>query len=542
MENTIFNFLSQIFKSNGFDLFLVGGAVRDFLLNREISDFDFVTNALPDDLLKLFPSGNKAFIKYGVIIVEVENKKIEIASFRKEVYLSPRKDVDITFGVSMEEDSLRRDFSVNALYMDENYHIYDFHNGLEDLKNKKIKVIGDIEKRFIEDPLRILRGIRFALQLEFELDDKLINYFKNNMELIRCISYASISKEINKMIQINEIGFKHYKSLFNLDDYYFIKPSNYKGEIIDLHCDTITRMYHSNENLFENNLHLDIKKMFKSNYLMQCFALFLKKDKGNLRNQYETYKDFYNKCLEKYNQYIVPIKSVEDINIAASSKRIGAMLTIEEGDLLDGDLNYLDKLYEDGVRMITLTWNYSNCIGEPAINLGNLKSENKSLTKFGRELISKMNEIGMIIDVSHLSDDGFYEVIKLSKKPIIASHSSSRFINPSKRNLSDDMILALKNNGGLMGINYCYDFLMDDDTESTYKGIAKHLKHIKDLGCLKHVGLGSDFDGIPTLNDVQDVSKIYKLKETLIQEGFTKSEIEDIFKNNFIRVIKKILK
>ena len=422
MENTIFNFLSQIFKSNGFDLFLVGGAVRDFLLNREISDFDFVTNALPDDLLKLFPSGNKAFIKYGVIIVEVVNKKIEIASFRKEVYLGPRKDVDITFGVSMEEDSLRRDFSVNALYMDENYHIYDFHNGLEDLKNKKIKVIGDIEKRFIEDPLRILRGIRFALQLEFELDDKLINYFKNNMELIRCISYSSISKEINKMIQINEIGFKHYKSLFNLDDYYFIKPSNYKGEIIDLHCDTITRIYYSNENLFENNLHLDIKKMFKSNYLMQCFALFLKKDKGNLRNQYETYKDVYNKCLEKYNQYIVPIKSVEDINIAASSKRIGAMLTIEEGDLLDGDLNYLDKLYEDGVRMITLTWNYSNCIGEPAINLGNLKSENKSLTKFGRELISKMNEIGMIVDVSHLSDDGYYEVIKLSKKPIIASH------------------------------------------------------------------------------------------------------------------------
>ena len=88
LQSTIVFIISQIFKSNGFDLFLVGGAVRDFLLNREISDFDFVTNALPDDLAKLFPSGNKAFIKYGVIIVEVENKKIEIASFRKEVYVS----------------------------------------------------------------------------------------------------------------------------------------------------------------------------------------------------------------------------------------------------------------------------------------------------------------------------------------------------------------------------------------------------------------------------------------------------------------------
>ena len=278
MENTIFNFLSKIFKENGFNLFLVGGAVRDYLLNREVSDLDFVTNASPDDLIRLFPNGNKSFIKYGVIIVEVENKKVEITSFRKETYLGPRKDVDISFSATMEEDSLRRDFTVNALYMDEDCHVYDFHNGLEDLKNKKIRVIGDIEKRFVEDPLRILRGIRFALQLGFDLDEILIKYFKKNMSLIRLISYSSVIKEIKRMKEIDEIRNKHYEDIFNLNDDVFIKPDNYKGEIIDLHCDTITRMYRSNENLFENNLHLDIKKMFKSNYLMQCFALFLKKD------------------------------------------------------------------------------------------------------------------------------------------------------------------------------------------------------------------------------------------------------------------------
>lgn len=542
MKNTIFNFLANIFKSNGYHLYLVGGAVRDYLLKRPINDYDFVTDASPEELIKLFPEGNQTFIKYGVLIIEIEKQNIEITSFRKEVYFGPRKEVEITFNATMQEDSFRRDFSVNALYMDENYRIYDYQNGLLDLDNRIIKVIGDIEKRFVEDPLRILRGIRFAVQLDFELDNEIIFYLKSNMHLLRYISYASLEREINRIRSISEDRFEYYNKLFNLEDYIYLKPNKYKGEIIDMHCDTITKMFHHKENLFKNDLHLDIQKMFKSNYFMQCFALFLKKDKGDLRSQYETYKELFNECLKEYNQYIIPITKIDDIYLANSSKRIGAMLTVEEGDLLNNDLNYLDKLYNDGVRMITLTWNYSNCIGEPAINLGDKIRSNKGLTDFGKKVIQKMNELGMIIDVSHLSDEGFFEVVKLSKKPIVASHSSCRNINTSSRNLTDEMILALKENGGIMGLNYCYDFLTSVDSLSTYDSIIKHLKHIKELGCLKHVGLGSDFDGIPTLNDVKDASMIYKLKELLLENEFSEKEVDDIFKNNFIRVIKKILK
>jgi membrane dipeptidase len=152
-----------------------------------------------------------------------------------------------------------------------------------------------------------------------------------------------------------------------------------------------------------------------------------------------------------------------------------------------------------------------------------------------------MNELGMIIDCSHLSDKGFYDCIKYSKHPIVCSHSNSRSVCNVVRNMSDEMILALKENKGLMGINYCPDFI-SNSKKNQIPDIIKHINHIKSVGGIDIIALGSDFDGIPTPNGMSDCTKVNLLKEALIKEGYTHEEIEKIFYKNFLRVFKKVCK
>lgn len=217
----IINEVSNIFEEHGYKIYAVGGTVRDFLLEREIYDYDFVTDATPEEMKLFLDNYNDVFAKYGVMIYKHKGIKIEITTLRKESsYNDSRHPGKIEFVKNLEEDYLRRDFTINALYMNKNKKIYDFCDGLNDLKQKEIRVIGDIDKKMKEDPLRILRALRFSLVLNFKLDDALDSYIQNNIDLLNKLNPNKIREEITKMQKINSVGtqdilLKYGINLFN---------------------------------------------------------------------------------------------------------------------------------------------------------------------------------------------------------------------------------------------------------------------------------------------------------------------------------------
>ena len=228
------------------------------------------------------------------------------------------------------------------------------------------------------------------------------------------------------------------------------------------------------------------------------------------------------------------------------------MLTLEEGAVIKGDLDNLRRLYDRGARMMTLTWNYANEIGYPncldekgAENPWGVPNTTNGLTPFGIDCVREMQRIGMIVDISHLSDAGFYDMLKYTDKPFVASHSNARTIGGHSRNMTDDMIKKMAERGGVLGMNYCAGFLsMEQDydkAQGTVEMIVDHLRHIKKIAGCECMGLGSDFDGIPTHAELPDASYLPRLSEALEKAGFTYSEIEKIFSGNVLRVYKDCL-
>ncbi|WP_270647864.1 dipeptidase [Paeniclostridium hominis] len=312
-------------------------------------------------------------------------------------------------------------------------------------------------------------------------------------------------------------------------------------KFIDLHCDTIDKLISIKEDdkLKINSHSVDIEKLIKGNCLAQTFALYV---------DIESCKKPYKHCMNMANKFHKEVNLNDDlISLATNYKEIidnekrgeiSALLSIEEGAVLEGDIENLNKFYNLGVRMMTLTWNHENEIGYPHIRS---EYSSKGLKDFGIEVVNKMNELGMIVDVSHLSDAGFYDVAKISKTPFIATHSNARKITNHSRNLTDDMIKTLANLGGVTGINFCSAFI-GDTPKTMIKDMVNHIKHIRNIGGIDVIALGSDFDGIGCEVEIKDASEMGKLAMQLEREGFKTEEIEKVFYKNALRVIKDVMK
>lgn len=311
-------------------------------------------------------------------------------------------------------------------------------------------------------------------------------------------------------------------------------------KFIDMHCDTIYKLMDDPRfKLYKNNFSIDIEKMKKANYKAQFFAIFV--DAEETPNRLDRALSMVNRfyvAMEKNTEYIKLATNYEELKYNESQGKISAFLTIEEGGVLEGDISNLKKFYDLGVRLITLTWNFKNEIAYPAYDRVN---NNKGLTPFGIEVIEQMNNLQMIIDVSHLSDGGFYDVVKYSKYPFVASHSNARAVQNHQRNLTDEMIKILANRGGVTGINFCTEFLAEDRI-SKVEHMVNHIKHIKNIGGIDVVALGADFDGIHSKVEIEDASQMGKLVYALEKEKFSEDEIEKICYKNIERVIKDILK
>ena len=199
MQNELFKYLDKTFKENGFSIFEVGGSVRDEILGLEVFDFDFATDATPEEMMKFLPNAIDTFAKYGCIKYKGEHGRAEITTFRvEESYDDFRHPTQIRFVKSLNEDYLRRDFTINAIYKDVNGKIYDPANGVEDIKNKLIRFIGEPEKRIKEDPLRILRAKRFAAKLGFEIEPETAKAMEKLSYLLEKLNPDKIKEEERK--------------------------------------------------------------------------------------------------------------------------------------------------------------------------------------------------------------------------------------------------------------------------------------------------------------------------------------------------------
>ena len=318
--------------------------------------------------------------------------------------------------------------------------------------------------------------------------------------------------------------------------------------IIDLHCDTIMSLYHNKEKkLYNNDLQIDICKLREGGYLAQVFAMFvfLKGTESPYKTCNEMIDLFYQE-LESNKENIKIALKYDDIINNQNNGLLNAILSIEEGAVVEGSIEKLVHFYNRGVRMICLNWNFINGIGHPNFHIvdgvkDNTPNKEDGLTSFGIEMVKKMEELGMIIDVSHLSDKGFWDVYNNTTKPFIASHSNARNVCNHTRNLDDDMIKVLASRGGVTGLNFAKDFISVGKDLSYVDDIVNHALHIIEVGGIDVLAFGTDFDGIERNTEVDNASQMQVFYQKFKDAGLSDNDIEKIFYKNFLRVFKKVV-
>ena len=359
-----------------------------------------------------------------------------------------------------------------------------------------------------------------------------------------------------------------------------------KAILIDTHNDfpsaSIEKKVSFDDNLF-GKTHSDLVRMRSGGVDAQIFSIFCGPEQQQPYAYANRQIDSVYEWARRAPNRMVIVRTPSELRKAVREKRLASLLGVEGGHMIEDKIDYLDNLYARGARYLTLTWNNSTSWATSAADEETKRDSlpHKGLTDLGIKIVERMNDLGMLIDVSHNGEQTFWDVIKYTKKPIIASHSSVWALCPHRRNLKDDQIKAIAKNGGVIHINFYAGFI-----DSTYDRksqllrrkyrpeidslIAKgsqpdyarfivmekhkdeidakrpplsmmidHIDYIVKLVGIEHVGLGSDFDGIEAgpkeLNGVEDFPLITK---ELLERGYSKNDIKKILGENFLRVFR----
>lgn len=304
----------------------------------------------------------------------------------------------------------------------------------------------------------------------------------------------------------------------------------------DCHCDTLGLL--DKYDFFEEDslANVSYNKLVKANVKLQTFAICVPND-GKMSSY-----DRGNKLILNYkkilsNNNIMPVTDKKTLNMLLNSQKTGTILALEGCDMLEARPDAFDYIYDVGVRILSLTWNNSNVFS------GGIKENNSGLTAKGKDLLHNCEKKGILIDVSHISEKGFWDIVSISSRPIIATHSNAKKICKNKRNLDDKQLSAVKNKKGCVGINFYPPFL-NDSLSASVDDVINHIEYIAGLIGPLHVALGSDFDGVDNnlpkgIGGPQDIYKIY---ERLLQLNYSQEDVDNICGNNFIRLLLSILK
>lgn len=321
---------------------------------------------------------------------------------------------------------------------------------------------------------------------------------------------------------------------------------------IDLHCDTLMQALMAGQQdvcHFEKAM-VDVDRLQQGGCLAQFFAIFMpplsyRAKLGDKLPDDDTYiRLLHGILMNTINQSdgrLALARSAGDLAANRSAGKCSAFLTIEDGRPVEGRMEKLEKYYDLGIRLISLTWNDANCFGFP--NSQNPQEMALGLTPFGKDAVQRMQELGMLVDVSHLSDGGFWDVAKLCKKPFVASHSNCRALNPHPRSMSDEMIRTLADHGGVMGVNFGPQFLTGDiaNQESRISDIMAHVRHMIDVGGVGCVAIGTDFDGVSGQLEISSAHQVPLLFQAMEQAGFTATEIDALAEKNILRLLSDTL-
>ncbi len=329
--------------------------------------------------------------------------------------------------------------------------------------------------------------------------------------------------------------------------------------IADLHCDTISALTDGNtelgDHLADNRRAVSIASMKKGGYGLETFAMYV--DAGQYRDpaaRCGQLLDVFFREMEANREAIGHVTCYEDIAANVRAGKLSALLSIEEGAACGGSLERLREYYRRGVRMMTLTWNYENELAapnymEPPCYAGKDGTHRWSsnmehgLTELGAAFVEEMERLGMLIDLSHLGDKGAYDVLETVKGPVLASHSNARALCGHVRNLTDDMIHRVGERGGIVGVNAYPVFLGDNEKEAAdhvLDHVILHMKHIKNVGGIDCVALGSDLDGMEGAPDLCRAEQMGQISLAMERAGFTAEEIEKVCWGNCCRLIREV--
>ena len=304
--------------------------------------------------------------------------------------------------------------------------------------------------------------------------------------------------------------------------------------VFDAHCDTISRIYRRHEGLRSNTGHLSLEKTSGFVRYCQFFALFA--DKASVDARGGSMEEVYSSLLSCFweqmacnSHAISQCRTIRDVEQAHCRGKAAAFLTVEGAELLGCDPARLDRAAEDGVVAINLTWNHAN-----ALSGSNAEHPELGLTPLGRRFMSKMEELHILVDVSHLSEAGFWDVIDLARRPILASHSNAKTVWNHIRNLTDEQITAIIKNQGVIGLNFYKDFVGGSQDLDMLRA---HLDHVLELGGAANVGLGGDWDGCDVIDALPSIDKLSCFYEYLLNRGYNETVVRDLFYNNLMGVV-----
>ena len=328
---------------------------------------------------------------------------------------------------------------------------------------------------------------------------------------------------------------------------------HHEAVVVDTHCDTLKclnpRFTRVKGSMWEDRSdigmgdrsslgHVDIPRLREGGVNCQVFAVSSERDRTPaypLRTALEMIGTFYSEC-DKNRDAIRPVTSYDEIIEAANEGKVAAMLSIEGADIIEGEVGMLRVFPRLGVRMVGLVHNLRNQLADGVTDA----RTGGGLSELGVQAVEELDRLGMLIDVSHLSDAGFWDLMDVAKGPLVASHSNSRAVCDHPRNMTDQMIRALADCGGVMGMNFAPSFV--HPTRPSVKTLVDHIDHIVDLVGPDHVGLGSDFDGIPsTPTGLEDVTRMPNITAELLRRRYEEEDTRKILGGNHLRVMKKVV-
>ena len=309
--------------------------------------------------------------------------------------------------------------------------------------------------------------------------------------------------------------------------------------LADLHTDALYEHICGRKDITQRSDqgHLDLPRMKEGGVNGQVFAVWVSPTElkpGEYCDFVLKGVDTFDAVCAKCTDSVAPVRTPDELRQAVVSGRIAAVLGVEGGHALEGRLEYLDRFFKRGVRVLTVTWCNSNELGDSG---GDENKPHNGLSPLGRQAVRRMNELGMIVDVSHSADKTVFDILDASLSPVIASHSGVRARRDFNRNLTDEQIRAIAAHGGVVGVVFLPDFLREPEEQASIEDVLDCIDHVCQLVGPDHVAYGSDFDGFGgSLKGLEDVTRMPALAAGLRRRGFPEADIAKISGLNILRV------